>query len=246
MLSEHVKKDAVVKLYPSSLEAEGAAGEENSLLGRGRMRNIVSESEIEIILEEDAKKEFQKNICYLMYIFSAQEVFLCSCYFKLSYLEKESRVLQLEVVSPLERVQCRMHQRVSCHSKIQYEVVPPEDLKKHLEEENAGFGPDLASSRDSIVDISGGGIRFTTKKPIAVNDFLFVRFEIMEKKQPVEIKSMGQVVYSGVLRNEEKCYDIRMKFIGLSEETRRRIIFFVFQLERDSINVRWQHGGGFA
>ena len=68
----------------------------------------------------------------------------------------------------------------------------------------------------------------------------------MEKKQAVEIKAVGQVVYSDKLRNEENCYDIRVKFIGMAEEVKKRIICFVFQLERDSINVRWQRGGGFA
>ena len=70
--------------------------------------------------------------------------------------------------------------------------------------------------------------------------------KIMEKKQVFEIKAVGQVVYSGKLRNEENCYDIRMKFIGITEEMKKKIICFVFQLERDSINVRWQQGGGFA
>ena len=247
-MSEHIKKDARVKLYLSSQEAEGIVIKEKTLLGEGNFQKIVSESEIEIILEGDANSEFHKNICYEMYIFSAQEVFLCSCYYKLSYLEKENRILQIEIVSPLERVQRRMHQRVSCHSKIRYEIISPENLRNVTagEQEPAGHEQDLASARDSLVDISGGGIRFTSKKKITVDDFLSVRFEIMEKKQAVEIKAVGQVVYSDKLRNEENCYDIRVKFIGMAEEVKKRIICFVFQLERDSINVRWQRGGGFA
>ena len=248
MLSEHIKEDAVVKLYLSSREPDHSVSGEPPLLGKGRFQKIVSESEVEILLEEDADREFQKNICYEMYIFSLQEVFLCSCYYKLSYLENESRILQMEVVSPLERVQRRMHQRVSCHSKIRYEVIPPENVRKALEggEGSDGYGPDLASARDTLVDISGGGIRFTSRKKIAEDDVLSVRFEILEKKQVFEIKAVGQVVYSGKLRNEENCYDIRMKFIGITEEMKKKIICFVFQLERDSINVRWQQGGGFA
>lgn len=248
MLNEHIKKDAVIKLYHSKQDLDEYTNDERIRLCKGRIRKIVSESEIEIILEENAEKEFQKNICYIMYIFTVQDIFLCCCYYKSSFLEEDNKLLLMDIVSPLERVQRRMHHRVSCHSKILYRKLTPEEAKKQLEGAELLDGSELVmdTCENSLVDISGGGIRFTSKKQIFVDDYLCVRFEVMNEKHVVEMKVMGQVVCSKKLRNEEDGYDIRMKYIGLTEEAKKQIIYFVFQLERDNINVRWQRGGDFA
>ena len=87
-----------------------------------------------------------------------------------------------------------------------------------------------------MVDISGGGIRFTTRSKVNVDDYVLARFEIMNEKRAVEMKVIGQIVYAGRLRNEQDSYDVRIKYIQLSEKARKDIIQFVFQLERDKIS----------
>ena len=53
----------------------------------------------------------------------------------------------------------------------------------------------------------------------------------------------GQVVYCQALRNEKDVFDIRMKYIHLSEAKKEQIIRFVFQLEREQRNVKLRRGG---
>lgn len=246
MLNEHIRKDAGIKLYPSRQEQGDYVREEQLLFCEGKIHKVVSASEIEIVTDREVT--LQKNICYILYIFLAQEVFMGSCYFRLSSVEEEKQVLFLELVSPLERVQRRMHQRVSCHSRVRYRQLSKEEAVRYRE--NSELFTDIREQQEayenSLVDISGGGIRFISKTKIPVDDYLLVCFEITNEKRAVEMRAIGQVVFSMPLRNEQDSYDIRMKYVGLTEEERKQIIHFVFQLERDSINNRWQRGGGFA
>lgn len=245
MLKEHIKKDSLIKLYRSKQLLEDYENEERFLVCRGRVAQIVSDSELEIVPDTPEEENLQKNICYIMYLFLPQEVLMCSCYFKSAYTEEEQKIITLEPVSPLEFVQRRMHQRVSCHSRISYQEIEKEELKSLAE--SAEIFDELREQREfyeeSLIDISGGGVRFVSKKSLAVDSYVSVCFEIVNEKRAVEMKVTGQVVYAKPLRNEQDSYDIRVKYIGLAEEQREQIIHFVFQLERDSINTRWQRGG---
>lgn len=249
MLEEHIKNDARVKICSSRQGCGDYIDEEKNQICQGVITRVISEAELEITLSDnDVEDELQKTVCYVMYIYAAQEVFIGSIYYRSLYQMKEKMILVVEVVSPFEKIQRRMHQRVSCHSKIFFQAVSQEMIRKWKTEPVLFDEYDILSEslEDSLVDISGGGIRFTTKSNIPVNEFLFVRFELMNEKRAVEMKVLGQVVYSKLLRNEQDCYDIRMKYVGLSEEERKKIIHFVFQLERDSINyVKWHRGGEF-
>lgn len=247
MVNEHIRKDALIKLYVSRQQLEDYENEEKYMLCQGKISQILSDSEIEVVSEPGVAEGLQKNICYVMYLFLSQEVYMCNCYYKSAYTE-ENCVLTLELVSPFEKVQRRMHQRVSCHSRIRYRQIPKEEalqieesarILQILEEEGESY-------EDSLVDISGGGIRFTSREPIPESSYLIASFELTNEKRKAEMQVIGQVVFSMPLRNEQNCFDIRMKYIGLTEEERAQIIRFVFQLERDSLNVRWQRGGGFA
>lgn len=247
MIEEHIKKDALVRIYDKKQDLEDYSEEERFQICQGKIRRFVSDTEIEILLEKNIEVNLQKNICYIIYFFISKKVFMCSCYYKSFYEEEEQHMILLELVSPLEQIQRRMYQRISCHSKILYWEIAKEQAIRYREmaklpEEAEEPG---SSVENSLVDIGGGGIRFTSKACVPLNSFLFVRFEIMNGKKTAEMQTVGQVVYSMPHHSEKDCFEIRMQYIGLTEEERKQIIHFVFQLERDSINKRWHQGGVF-
>ena len=226
MIEEIIKKDAQIKIFPMRGENGNIADIEieNQKAVLGRIRNFVSDTELEVWLEGEASLE--KNVCYVLYILSYECVYLTYVYYRSSYLEGGENRAALEIVSPVERVQRRKHQRVSCHSKIVFRKIPREGVAG---EENA-----LPAWEDTMVDISGGGIRFTTKRQMKQEDFLQVSFDIEKNNQTFPMSVRGQIVYAGKLRNEQDFYDIRMKYVGISEKDREQIIHYVFQLERNN------------
>lgn len=230
-MEDIIKKDAHVKIFPVRQEAGESSASEGQIPDRGMIRKILSDTELEVELEKEISLE--KKVCYGLYILSYEKLYLTYVYIRSSCFEDGKNIVTLEVVSPMERVQRRMHERVSCHARLAFrqvskECIPEEVL--HHKEQIRFLSPEY---EDTMVDLSGGGIRFTTKKEVKQEDYLYVTFDIQQGEQPVTMAVIGQVVYAEKLRNEQDYFDIRMKYLGISEQEKEQIIHFVFQLERN-------------
>lgn len=238
MLGEWIKENTVVKVY-SSKPVIGSYEENDSiLLCQGKISKIQEDTEIEFVVTDTEPKEMHKNVCYIMTFYSGQEMYLCNGYYESTYQQDSEKYFTMEITSPLEKVQRRMHQRVSCHGKMSFRILQPEQVRDMISEDTAVILPKEMDreeeKEDSMIDISGGGIRFTSKKLVEKNDYLQVEFGILAGKETIQMHIFGQVVSQKLFRNEKDIYDIRMKYVGLSEEQKEQIIQFVFQLERDS------------
>lgn len=231
MLEENIKKNARVKIFPVAKESGRVSELEKSKQGSGTIQKFVSETEIEILLEEDAS--FEKKVCYAVYILSYEKVYLIYTYYRASFYEDGKTVVSFDIVSPMERVQRRMHQRVSCHSRILFGKVPAGNIPEHGVPDREQMELPAQEYEESMVDISGGGIRFTSKREMNCDDVLYVTFELELDNKRTAISVLGQIVYAEKLRNEQNYYDIRMKYVGISEAEREQIIHFVFYLERN-------------
>lgn len=231
MMEDIIKKDAHVKMFPVRQETGAFSPSENQIPDRGKIRKILSDTELEVELEGELSLE--KKICYGLYILSCEKLYLTYVSICSSYTENEKNIATLEIVSPMEQVQRRMHERVSCHARIAFRQVSKESISEeglHHKEQIEFLSPEY---EDSMVDLSGGGIRFTTKREVKTGDYLYVTFEIEQGEQPITMTVIGQVVYAEKLRNEQDYFDVRMKYVGISEQEKKQIIHFVFQLERN-------------
>lgn len=184
-----------------------------------RLSKIISDSVI--VVESDKTFDFDKNVCYETYIYSANKLYRCNSYFKADYTEGRIKKTEIEIVSPLERIQRRKHKRYVCHEKFSYSVLQNGTVHDIIEEK------ELLS--DTLVDISGGGIRFKSEKFYEKGIRLLCDISLGAGKC---VNVVCEVVASFKLQNEYGMYDIRMKYIGISEEERKNIIKYVFELER--------------
>ncbi len=229
MIEEMIKKDASVKIFPVGRDTGKITNFEDGSTCRGMIRKFVSETEIEVELEREISLD--KMSCYAIYILSYEKVYLTYVYYRSSFAADGNHMVSLEIVSPMEQVQRRKHQRVSCHGRMLFRRVPGESIQGELPREKVDV--DSLEYEDFMVDISGGGIRFTTKREVRLNEYLQVAFDIEREGGTVAMSLLGQVVHAGKLRNEQDFYDIRMKYVGVSEEEKEQIIRYVFRLERE-------------
>ncbi|MCD7825318.1 MAG: PilZ domain-containing protein [Clostridiaceae bacterium] len=236
MLNEIIKQGTKIKIFRVVQLYQNAADREETLVCTGTLHKVLSDAKLELLVSDEAES-LQKNVCYLIYLYFAQRVYRCSCYFQApSYLE-EGTGISIELASPLQQVQRRMHQRVSCRGRICIKVLPDRNAEEYTgegqpvrygEEEADGYG----LWEETMIDISGGGIRFASKKKLDRGTEILIKFDFFCEAGQHEMEVAGRVVYSEVLRNENDYYDIRMKYIYLTEEKREQIIRYVFQLER--------------
>ncbi|MBR1744094.1 MAG: PilZ domain-containing protein [Lachnospiraceae bacterium] len=237
MIEEIIKPKDLVKVYSKRQDAGELIEHDIPWILKGRIFQVLSDTELEILAEE-AEPELQKNVCYILYLFSYEKVFLCTAYFQGFYTEDGKVVISFELLSPLEKVQRRMHQRVSSHAKLSVHRLSEEKVKEYLGgnellREDIEKIPEPVSSTEAMIDISAGGIRFTTNEQIRTGEYVYLQFDVTERDFPLTISAYGQIIYSEPFRNEAGIYDIRLKFVGMPEMVKEKIIHYVFQIERE-------------
>lgn len=235
MLEHLIKKDDQIRVYSRRQTDENYLEEDASQIMKGKIFRIVSETELEAEVD-NIIQELKKDVCYVLYMFSYEKVFLCEAYYRTEEYQSGKQVISFEILSPLERVQRRMHVRVSCRVSLAYSLISAEELNDMLSKEDSGEVTEQKKDtvyQETMIDLSAGGIRFTTGEKLHHKDYLYIEFEIPDKRESLKVSGYGEVIYADTFRGEEGLYDIRLKFIGMPEYMKEKIIHYVFYLERE-------------
>ena len=96
--------------------------------------------------------------------------------------------------------------------------------------------PELVSdegmTRGVIVDISGGGLRFVSRKPNHAGGILLMEFSLPISEEETPFRLAAKVMYSGEIENRESEYENRVKYEFIDKNTREEIIKYIFDAER--------------
>lgn len=139
-------------------------------------------------------------------------------------------ILIVEVQSALKKFQRRQYFRLSCTIDMQYKVLTQEEVASFQGGEDAiimdtGFKDGVA------LDISGGGIRFTSEEKLENDDMVLVSLEIPLDQQSIYLM-MGKVILSGLIPNRSDLYEHRVEYQELDKKIRENLIHFIFEEER--------------
>lgn len=126
--------------------------------------------------------------------------------------------LELTFLTPLKKYQRRQYYRMNCVLSLSYKR---EDKIKQKTWETA-----------TILDISGGGVRFSTKSSLEVNRELVCHIQLKSKEETVEVDTQGKVLQSILIDQAGSTFQNRIRFTDISLEDRERIIKFIFEEER--------------
>lgn len=139
-------------------------------------------------------------------------------------------ILIVEVQSELKKFQRRQYFRLSCTMDMQYKILTEEEVANFQggQEEiimDTGFHDGVA------LDISGGGIRFTSEEKLENDNMVLVSLEIPLDKQSIYLM-MGKVISSGLIPNKSGLYEHRVEYQELDKKIRENLIHFIFEEER--------------
>lgn len=90
---------------------------------------------------------------------------------------------------------------------------------------------DIPAAKLSVNDISGGGLRLVSTQHYPVGTNVFLSFELPTQEM---VETIGQIVRVWQPQPERPVYWLGVKFVGMPERDRNKIIKYVFQkqLER--------------
>ena len=154
------------------------------------------------------------------------------------YKKDNFYLMKFKPQGPLEKYQRREFYRLDCYIPLSYVTLPPEaddlekmsELRALLQKQREEKVPSIMG-KGTILDISGGGIRFITTKDLKDVSFLLLTFPIQGKDGKEQIEVIGKVRGSLPLdKNGNSEYRIQILF--KDSKAQERIVHYIFEEER--------------
>lgn len=148
------------------------------------------------------------------------------------YKEDGLYILEAELTSELKKFQRRQYYRLEHTMDFEYKVVTEEEMMDVLEnEETLETSTSFGMTDGIILDISGGGIRFTTKEQLEKNTEVLVNINIGIAREDV-CRLAAVIISSSKVDNRERLYVNRAEFHNMKDAVREKIIKYIFDMER--------------
>lgn len=142
-------------------------------------------------------------------------------------------LMELELLSPLDKVQRRQFFRLESRKPIRYRIIEGEELEM-IQAGNAFF-PDestLQWKEAIMIDLSGGGIRFVSAHKEEKGVFLELQFDIEHNDEVEIVHAYAELLRSERNANNTTIYDQRVMFWKMDNGMREKIIHHIFSEQR--------------
>ncbi len=139
-------------------------------------------------------------------------------------------ILIVEVQTELKKFQRRQYFRLSCTMDMQYKILSEEEVSS-FQDGQQEIVMDIGFQDGVALDISGGGIRFTSEEKLDNDKMVLVSLEIPLDRQSIYLM-MGRVISSNLIPNKDNLYEHRVEYQELDRKIRENLIHFIFEEER--------------
>ncbi len=141
--------------------------------------------------------------------------------------------LEVELIQPLKKFQRRQYYRLECMIEIEYICVDEEFMSQELDDDDIKKKFELESAvKGTVLDISGGGIRFSSAEHLEKGSIVLVKLNIRVSEDKSVYGVLGKVLESRIIRNSLGLYEQRLEYQEISGKSRETIIRYIFEQER--------------
>lgn len=194
---------------------------------------VIDEEHLEILMPMEQTKLvlLPVNGEYEVHFFTDKGLFQCLVRVVDRYKNGNIFLLSIEMISNLQRYQRREYYRYSCLMDMRIrECSPNENFAIKRE---ADFAPEfLPTVQATIVDISGGGIRFTMNSPLERDSYVVVYFTLSMGGRTKEYEVVSKILACKEMENKRGYYEHRIQFMKITNSEREEIIRYIFEEER--------------
>ncbi len=151
--------------------------------------------------------------------------------------EGNIRVVDIKLTGTLQRYERRAHYRLETSIPLRYLVLTAENANDFREATKNGTLLRLKGFKSgTTLDISGGGVRFTSKDEIEMNSMVITH---LVADTPGGSKKnyifLGKLIRTGLFKGQRGNYDHSMQFVDLKQDAREEFVRFIFELEREKL-----------
>lgn len=183
---------------------------------------------------------------YELCFFTNSGLYQCKGRVQKRYAENRVYVLDILLLSDLQKFQRRKFYRLDCLFSIKYRKISDveriliESLKRDIfstEEEKRQCEETLDSmskewEEGTISDLSGGGMRFHTKNELPKGEELEVMLPLSLQSGMVILKVYFQVIACVHYEGSRIAYEVRGEFKDIKDSEREIVIKYVFEEQR--------------
>ncbi len=166
-------------------------------------------------------------------------LYSCNVRVKERFKTANAFLMQLELTTPVVKYQRRDYFRWNCTIDLDFRILNENTRLEEITRKNMDYylGQVKYDTIESgtILDISGGGIRFSSDRQYEEGSLLMLTFVIENEyvfSQPV---LLGRLLHSDYNENTQ-LYENRVQFQEISKQDRELIVKYIFEEERRTRN----------
>lgn len=231
MLTKYLEPGIKVELKKRSGLKKGA--EQKHYMSR--ISDIISEERIELYMPIENKKLIILSVGdeYELVFLGKKSLFICDVKIIDRYKSNNIYFLLVEIVSGLRRQQRREYYRYNCMVDIQTRQLVEEEVIAAEKKEYMILPDELPMIHSTGVDISGGGMRFVTKRVhYEKGSYVYCKYELLIKGHVKEYDLVALVQSVQELVNHRGTFEHRIEYLSISPTEREEIIRYIFAEER--------------
>jgi c-di-GMP-binding flagellar brake protein YcgR len=147
------------------------------------------------------------------------------------------RVVDLEITGSLERFERRQYYRLETTIDVRFLVLTAENAKEFQAAVKEGRLLQMPGfEMGTTLDISGGGIRFASRKDIPKDAMVITHMvATMPSKEKKNYIFLGKIIETTPVMGQRGNFNHRMKFVDMKQEAREEFVRFIFEWERERL-----------
>jgi c-di-GMP-binding flagellar brake protein YcgR len=199
--------------------------------------DFLDEDSIEIAMPTENGKMvlFQIGLRCKMLFYTQKGLFTCTAVVQRRYKSDNLFVLSMQLKTDPVKFQRREFFRIECMIEMDFIPIEEEIAKLNSTEQIFGAVSEVESAKPNqkakVMDISGGGIRFSTEETLQPDTYILTMIRLSNDKIDQMFYLVTQILESELSTNGYK-YMNRAKFLFKDLRDRETIVRYVFEEER--------------
>ncbi len=195
--------------------------------------DVLDDDRLEILMPMEQTKLvlLPVNGEYDIHFFTTKGLFQCLTRVVNRYKNGNLYLLEIELISNLQKYQRREYYRYSCMMPLKYRLLTAHEESVFEMKNKVDLDNDLPLIDSTIVDISGGGLRFVSEVSTEPGGLVSLEYALENGKRFFHI---AKVLAVKKLDSEPKYpkYEYRCQFANILNGEREQIIRYIFEEER--------------
>lgn len=238
MVSDFIRVGTKIDIMPD--EVNNAENEEFNAVFHSKVQDMFPNGDLEVDMPTVNGKLIllHNGIRYRLICYSDKATYVAKVKVVDRYKSNNMFLLRLRIITQFEKFQRREYFRCECTLDVKYLTITEEDIKKMEEakavDKNGVYLPEPTKLyMDGVaLDISGGGIRFTSRQKLPEEGLVEVLFNLKMDDSAHEFAVIGKVLSSSEMKSNSHRFENRVQFTHIKNEERETIIRYIFEQER--------------